>query len=128
MLTVVMLDLRWGSMLWASTTLVGRLEWSLEYQMAIQKGRLDIIMRKNGAHILFQRAHVCLTFTVGLAEGEALRDGVDKEVGSRVGPCVAHDMEPQRHKDGNSDSTFWHADASLYPRALCNHNILAPHL
>jgi hypothetical protein len=81
--------------------------------MAAQKEGLNITMTKNSAHILFQPVHVRLTIAVGLAEGEALRDDVGKEVGTRVGPCVAHDMEPQRHTDGNSDSTFWHADVSL---------------
>ena len=89
--------------------------------MAAQNEGLAVIIErktnKSAINIMLKQVHVCLTFAVGLAE-----------VGSSVGPCVAHDMEPQRHKDGNSDSTFWHADASLCPWALCNHNILAPQL
>ena len=100
--------------------------------MAAQNEGLAVIIEretnKSAINIMLKQVHVCLTFAVGLAYGEALIDGVDKEVGSCVGPCVAHDMEPQRHNDGNSDSTFWHADASLYPWTLCNHNILAPQL
>ena len=107
--------------------------WDVEMELGITDGYSKREVgyhneKKWCAHFLLQPVHVCLTFAVGLAYGEALMDGVDKEVGSCVGPCVAHDMEPQRHNDGNSDSTFWHADASLYPWALCNHNILAPQL
>jgi hypothetical protein len=37
---------------------------------------------------MFKKVHVCLTFTVGLAEGVALKDAIGKEVGACVGPCV----------------------------------------